>query len=99
MGPMLTGVRAAWASVACLVVVLVALVVRGSSDWSSSFGLFWYGFWAAAVALAVVGIAEAALRRNAGAHQRVLAVALSMVTLALSALLAGWILTVLSRLS
>jgi hypothetical protein len=82
-----------------MVVVLVALGVRGASDWSNSFAVFWFGLWGAALALAVVGIVEAVVRRNAPALQRILAVALSMATLALSLLLAGWILEVLSSVS
>jgi hypothetical protein len=92
-------VRAAWASIACIVVIIVALSVRGAADWSESFAVFWYGLWGAAVVLAVVGIVAATVRRNAPAHQRGIAVGLSIVTLALSVLLAGWILAVLSSLT
>jgi uncharacterized membrane protein len=80
-----------------MIAVLAALGVRGASDWSNSFAVFWFGLWGVALVLAVVGIVEAAVRRSALARQRGLAVALSMVTFALSVLLAGWILEVLSR--
>ena len=81
-----------------MVVALVALAVRGASAWSDSFAVFWYGLWAAAV-LAIVGLVGAAVARDVPSRRRAFAIGLGVTTLALTALLVFWILSVLSTIS
>jgi len=76
-------VRAAIASVLCLLVALSTLVVRGPSGWSHSFAATWYGLFGSAVLLAVAAIAHAVFARRSTARLR-----LAVVGLALPALLA-----------
>ena len=82
-----------------MVVALVVLAVRSTSGWSDSFAVFWYGLWAAAVVLAIVGLVEAAVARDVPSRRRAFAIGLGVTTLALTALLVFWILSVLSAIT
>lgn len=77
-----------------MVAVVVVLAVRGTSNWSGDFEAFLLALFGVAVVLAMLGFAEATLRPNVAAHNRMLAVALSIGTLAIGALLAAWALAI-----
>jgi len=71
------------ASVTLFVLASVMLAIRGTADWSQSFGVAWYGVFGAAVLSAVAAVAVAAgSRRLSGTHRAVI------VVLALPALIA-----------
>jgi hypothetical protein len=77
-------VRLATASIGLLTTAVLMLVVRGPSDWSSAFGLSWYGLFAAAVGLALAALVAAALSRELALKRR-----LAIIGLSLPALLAA----------
>ena len=81
------------ASIACLSVAVLMLVVRGAADWSGTFAATWYGLFAAAVVLAVAALVVAALSRDVTLRRRLTIVGLSLPALVAVALLLWAIVT------
>jgi multisubunit Na+/H+ antiporter MnhG subunit len=74
---MSVAMRLATASVALLIVVVIALAIRGPDDWSRAFSVFWIGSAGLAVLLGVAGVI-AALTTTMRTRKRLVALALSL---------------------
>jgi hypothetical protein len=70
--------RVAVASAAFFIVAVIALSVRGASDWSYAFAGFWYALALPAVVLGVVGTLLSVFARDMRARQRLAVLALSL---------------------
>jgi hypothetical protein len=80
--------RVAVASAALFVVALIALSVRGASDWSYAFAGFWYALALPAVLLGVIGLLLGVFARGIRPRERLAVLALSLPAPAGAALLA-----------
>jgi hypothetical protein len=86
------------ASLVCLAVAVLMLVVRGSADWSRSFAALWYGTFALAVALGLAAVVATIASRGVATRRRVVTVVLALPALVAVPLLI-WTIVVLAPLA
>jgi hypothetical protein len=75
-------VAAARVSSASIAAIVLLLIIRGASDWSEAFAVFWYGLFALGFFSGLVAVGTALVSRGPGRRR------LLMVALALPALVA-----------
>jgi Na+/melibiose symporter-like transporter len=90
---MSVAMRLGTASAASLILVVIALLVRGSDDWSHAYSSFWWGLSGLAVLLGVAGVV-AALATTMHTRERLAVLALSLP----APIAAVWFVYVLSQL-